>query len=338
MSTIMKAMRIRHPAGLDNLYLDTSEAGEPGPNEITMRVHASSLNYHDYLVAIGALATADGRIPMSDGAGEVIAVGRDVREFKVGDKVISTFFRDCPDGEPRHHHHRGSSGDGVDGFAREYVTLPTNGVTRAPAGYTDVEAATLPCAALTAWRALVPNGKVKPGDVVLVQGTGGVSLFALQFAKAAGATVIATSSSPEKLQRLKELGADLLINYRDIPEWGREVRRLSEGRGVDHVIEVGGGGTFAQSIQACGDGAHISVIGVLAGNAGEVPTAAIMGKQLRVIGVTVGSRALQIDMIRAIEANRIRPVIDRQYPLEELAAAFRYQESGRHVGKICVSF
>jgi NADPH:quinone reductase-like Zn-dependent oxidoreductase len=314
------------------------EAGAPRADEITVRVHTSSLNYHDYLVAIGKLPTPDGRIPMSDGAGEVVAVGADVVEFKTGDRVISTFFRNCPDGEPRAQHHASSSGDGVDGFACELATLAATGVTRAPRGFSDAEGATLPCAGLTAWRALVANGNVRPGDIVLTQGSGGVSIFALQFAKAAGATVIATSSSDDKLDRLKKLGADLTINYRDIPEWGREVRRLTDGRGVDHVIEIGGGASFSQSISACCEGGHIAMIGVLAGNKGEISTVSILARQLRVIGVVVGSRAQQIDMIRAIEANGIRPVIDSHYPLENLAGAFHYQETGRHFGKICLSF
>jgi NADPH:quinone reductase-like Zn-dependent oxidoreductase len=334
----MRAIRLRHPGGLGNLYLSSSEVAEPGAGEITVRVRASSLNYHDYLVALGTLPTPDGRIPMSDGAGDVVAIGSGVSEFTVGDRVIGTFFRDCPSGEPRSEHHRASSGDGVDGFACEYITLPVTGATRSPRDYTDVEAATLPCAALTAWRALVHNGMVRPGDSVLVQGSGGVSIFALQFAKAAGAAVIATSSSDEKLERLKKMGAAAVINYRSIPQWAREVRRLTQGRGVDHVIEVGGAGTFAQSINACREGGHIAMIGVLAGQKAEISTASIMARQLRVIGVTVGSRAQQIDMIRAIEVNGIRPVIDREYPLENLADAFRYQESSQHFGKICLSF
>jgi NADPH:quinone reductase-like Zn-dependent oxidoreductase len=334
----MKALRVKHPGGLDQLILGSCDAPPPGPDEVTVRVHASSLNYHDYLVAIGKLPTADGRIPMSDGAGEVIAIGGDVTEFKVGDRVLGTFFRDCRDGEPRGVHHRTSSGDGVDGFAREEITLSTWGITHAPRGYSDVEAATLPCAALTAWRALVANGKIKPGDCVLVQGTGGVSIFALQFAKSAGASVIATSSSPSKLERLKSLGADVLINYRDVPQWGKEVRRLTDGRGVDQVVEIGGAGTFSQSVTACCEGGLISMIGVLAGYTGQVSTAAIMSRQLRVMGITVGSRALQIEMIRAIDVNGIRPIVDREYPLEKLADAFRYQESGHHVGKICLAF
>ncbi len=333
-----RAMRLRSPGGLDNLYLGTSEARQPGPGEVTVRVRASSLNYHDYLVVLGTLPTADGRIPLSDGAGEIIDVGSDVTGFRIGDKVISTFFRACVDGEPRQEHHRASSGDGIDGFARECITLATAGITLAPKGYTDLEAATLPCAALTAWRALVCNGQVKPGDTVLVQGTGGVSMFALQFAKAVGARVLATSSSDEKLERLKKVGADEVINYRATPHWARQVRHLTEGRGADHVIEVGGAGTFAQSIQACREGGHVAMIGVLAGRKAEIPTVSIMTRQLRVIGLTVGNRAQQMEMVRGIETSGIRPVIDRTFALEELSNACRYQEQGRHFGKICFSF
>jgi NADPH:quinone reductase-like Zn-dependent oxidoreductase len=189
---------------------------------------------------------------------------------------------------------------------------------------------------VTAWRAVVVNGKVKPGDVVLVQGTGGVSIFALQFAKMNGATVIATSSSDEKLQRLKALGADHLINYRSTPDWGAAARELTGGRGVDLVVEVGGAGNLPQSITACRRGGHIAVIGVLTGRSGDVPMAQMMIFEQHLVGLTVGSRRHQIDMIRAIEANGIKPVIDRAFPLEQLADAFRYQESGKHFGKIVV--
>jgi len=189
----------------------------------------------------------------------------------------------------------------------------------------------------TAWRALVPNGGLKAGDTVLVQGTGGVSIIALQLAKAFGATVIATSSSDEKLERLKQLGADHLINYKGEPKWGAAARKLTDGRGVDHVVEIGGAGTMPESIVAARIGGHISLIGVLAGVAGPIPTVMIMGKNLRVIGLTVGSRRHQLDLIRAVEANAIKPVIDSDFPLEALGDAFRHQESGRHFGKITVS-
>lgn len=334
----MAVMRVKKPGGLDNLFLDQREAPAPGPGEVSLRVHATSLNYHDYLVAVGHLPSEDGRIPMSDGAGVVTAVGEGVREFAVGDRVVSTFFANCVDGEVQDLHHKCTFGDAIDGFACTEATVPQTGLTHMPAGYSFEEAATLPCAALTAWRALVCEGGIKPGDSVLVQGTGGVSLFALQFAKAAGARVIATSSSPEKMEKLKALGADEVINYRDYPEWSSQVMAVTGNRGVDHVVEIGGAGTFAQSMQSCRNGGHISMIGVLAGFSGEVPTAAIMGRQLKVKGITVGNRRQQEDMIRAIDVNGIRPVIDdKRFTLEALADAFRYQESGGHFGKIVVT-
>jgi len=333
----MRAIQIRHPASLDNLKLvDIDEPTAPGRGEITVRLKASSLNYHDYVVVIGGIPTPEGRIPMSDGAGVVEAVGEGVEEFKVGDGVVSTFFPDWLDGEISDRGFTRVPGDGIDGYARERVTMPATAFTRQPAGYSHAEAATLTCAGVTAWRALVPNGHLKAGDTVLVQGTGGVSIFALQFAKAMGATVIATSSSDEKLERLKAMGADHLINYKAEPNWGQAARKITDGRGVDHVIEVGGSGTMPESITAAKVGGHISVIGVLAGVAGPIPTVFIMAKNLRVIGLTVGSRRHQLDMIRAIEANAIKPVIDTHFPLERLADAFRHQESGKHFGKICV--
>jgi NADPH:quinone reductase-like Zn-dependent oxidoreductase len=332
----MKAIRLRHPGGLDNLKLeDMPEPAAPGRGEISVRIRASSLNYHDYIVVTGGIPTPDGRIPMSDGAGEVTAVGEGVTEFAVGDAVVSTFFPNWLDGGPVPGGFAGVPGDGADGYALEAVTAPATSFTRSPAGYSPAEAATLTCAGLTAWRALVTEGRLKAGDTVLVQGTGGVSIFALQFAKAMGATVIATSSSDAKLERLKALGADHLINYKTTPSWGAEAARLSGG-GVDHIVEIGGAGTLPESITAARIGGHISLIGVLAGYAGPVPTVMLMGKQIRLIGITVGTRREQQDMVKAVDANGIRPVIDRQFPLAELAAAFRHQESGAHFGKIVV--
>lgn len=332
----MKAIRLRQPAGLDNLkFEDMAGAGAPGPGEIKVRLRASSLNYHDYIVVVGGIPTPDGRIPMSDGAGEVLAVGAGVTEFAVGDAVVSTFFPNWLDGAPIPGGFAGVPGDGADGYAREEVVAPATAFTHQPRGYTHAEAATLTCAGLTAWRALVVEGGLKAGDTVLVQGTGGVSIFALQFAKAAGATVIATSSSDEKLARLKAMGADHLINYKSTPGWGAEAAKLSGG-GVDHVVEIGGAGTFPESITAARIGGHISLIGVLAGFAGPIPTVQIMGKQQRVIGITVGTRRQQQDMIRAIDVNGIKPVISDHFPLERLADAFRHQESGKHFGKIVV--
>lgn len=333
----MKAIVLKSPASLDTLTLvDAAEPSAPGPGEIKVRLHASSLNFHDYAVCLGMIPTADGRIPMSDGAGEVIAVGDGVTGFAVGDNVVSTFFPEWIDGRPPESAFRAVPGDGIDGYAREIVVAKQTSVTHAPKGYSHAEAATVTCAGVTAWRALVVEGQLKAGDIVLTQGTGGVSVFALQIAKAMGCAVVATSSSDEKLQRLKALGADILINYKKEPNWGAHARKLTGG--VDHVVEIGGAGTMPGSIEACRIGGHISVIGVLAGVAGPVPTVHIMARQLRVIGITVGSRRHQTDFIRAIDATGLHPVIDRRFPLAEIAAAFRHQASGAHFGKIVLEY
>lgn len=318
-------------------FAQTVEAAvSPGPGEILLRVEASSLNYHDYAVVTGRLGARDGVTPMSDGAGIVEAVGEGVTDFAIGDQAISLFFPGWQDGDISRDYTKIVPGDRGQGFARDYVTASTTWFTHAPAGWSTAESATLPCAALTAWRALMVEARIKPGDWVLTQGTGGVSLFALQFAKAAGAKVVATSSSGQKLERLGELGADALINYRETPEWSRAVVEATGGTGADIVVEIGGAGTLTQSIRAVRVGGHISLIGVLAGYKGEVPTAELMGRNIRLGGITVGSRTHQRAMIRALEANGIRPIIDRAFPLEELAEAFAYQASGAHFGKIVV--
>ncbi len=333
----MKAIQLHAPASLDNLKLvDLPEPVAPGPGEIAVRLRASSLNYHDYAVVKGMIPTGANRIPMSDGAGEVTAVGEGVSEFKVGDLVVSTFFPEWIDGAPPEGGFKRVPGDGIDGYAVEQAVGPATSWTRAPAGYSAAEAATLTCAGLTAWRALFVDGCVKPGDRVLVQGTGGVSIFALQFAKAAGAKVIATSSSDAKLARLKELGADYLINYKQVEAWGPKVLELTGGKGVDCVVEVGGPGTLDQSMVATRIGGHIALIGVLTGFAGPVQTGLLMAKNLRVQGLTVGSRAQQQDMIAAIEANGLKPILDKSFALADLGDAFRHQESGKHFGKIIV--
>ncbi|WP_417263154.1 zinc-dependent alcohol dehydrogenase family protein [Celeribacter sp.] len=332
----MKQITLKAPGGLDNLVVeDAAEPAAPGPGEITVRLRASSLNFHDYRVCAVEGALPDGRIPMADGAGEVEAVGKGVSVFRPGDAVVSCFFPDWQEGDDRPFDFSTTPGDGRDGYARERVTLPANWFTPAPKGWTAAEAATITTAGLTAWRALVVDAGLKAGDTVAVLGTGGVSIYALQLAKAMGARVIATSSSDEKLERLRALGADHVINYRTTPEWGMEMRQLTGGRGVDIVVEVGGPATLTQSIVAGRPGAHIALIGVLTGRAGEVPTAALMARQQRLQGLIVGSRQHQLDFVKALEVLNIRPVIDRTYPLSELAQAFRYQESGAHFGKIC---
>lgn len=333
----MRAMRIRQPARLENLYLGTSEARVPGPGEIRVRIHAASLNFRDQLVVSGYFPTAEGRIPLSDAAGEVTEVGEGVHEFKAGEAVVSTFHPLWLDGHMERSQLVASPGAAADGFACEFVTRPVTAFTRAPKGLTHSESATLTCAGVTAWRALVTDGQVKSGSRVLIQGTGGVSLFALQFAKVAGATVIATSSSAQKLERLKGLGADHVINYRDTEKWGEAVLALTDGVGVDHIVEVGGPNTLAQSLSAARTGAHVAIIGAVAGfKVDTMPFAVVQAKRLRLQGVTVGSRRDQFDMIHSIEANGIKPVIDRTFPLEGLGDALRYQQTGERFGKICI--
>jgi NADPH:quinone reductase-like Zn-dependent oxidoreductase len=334
----MRLARLRAPGGLQNLRLVDEDRPEPEPGQLLVRIRASSLNSHDDMVVLGKIPCADGRIPMTDGAGEVISVGENVGEFKVGDNVVSTFWPYWLAGEMTPATRRDIPGDSIDGYAREYVCMPAHAFTKAPAGYTPVEAATLPCAGVTAWRGLVVCGRMKLGDTVLILGTGGVSMFALQFAKAAGARVIATSSSDEKLEKLKRLGADAVVNYKAVPNWGQKVKDLTDGRGVDHVVEVGGPGTLMQSIAACRTGGHIALIGVLTGFAGELVVPALFSNQIRISGISVGSRADQEDMIRAITANRLKPIIDRQFPLQEIVAAFEYFESQKHFGKVCLQF
>ena len=334
----MQAVRLQKPGGLDNLGLHEFEPRDPGPGEVRVRNHASSLNFHDYAVVIGMLPTEDGRIPMSDGAGVVEAVGEGVTGFAVGDRVMSSFFPHWADGRADDFSKMADvPGDRVDGFAAETVTMPATAFTPMPAAYSFEQAATLPCAALTAWRALMVEAQIKSDDHVLVQGSGGVSVFALQFAKAAGCQVTATSSSDEKLERLRQLGADHTLNYRETPEWGKTVFEQTGGRGVDVIVEVGGSGTLPQSIRAICMGGHISMIGVLTGISGDVPTAELFQKNAVISGITVGSRAHQNDMVAAIDANGIEPVIDQSFELAAIADAFRLQESQQHFGKICLT-
>ena len=333
----MQAMRLGSPGGLDKLAVAEIQPTAPGPGQIQVEVKASSLNFHDYAVVAGLLPVADGRIPMSDGAGIVTAVGEGVGDFAVGDRVLSCFFPNWQDGPPAFEKLLGVPGDHADGFAAGTVTRAAQGFTRMPANLDFEAAATLGCAGLTAWRALMVETHLRPGDWVLVQGSGGVSLFALQFARMMGCRVIATSSSDAKLERLRALGAEHTINYREVPKWGEQALAITDGRGVDLVVEVGGPGTVPQSVRAITFGGCISMIGVLTGYAGEVPTTELFQKNGRISGITVGSRRHQQDMIAAVEANDLQPVIDSSYPLARLAEAFRHQESQRHFGKICVT-
>lgn len=337
----MKAIVVTAPGGLDQLALrDVPDPGQPGPGQVRVALHATSLNFHDLLVANGSIPTADGRVLMADGAGVVEAVGSGVSEFKVGDSVVSGFFPQWPSGPAFTEvgGFAGTPGDGIDGFACEYTVRPATAFTLAPKGWSHAEAATITTAGLTAWRALVGDGLLKAGDTVLTLGTGGVSIAALQIAKMMGARVIVTSSSDEKLARARQLGADATVNYRSQPQWAEQVLALTGGKGVDHVIELGGPGTLAQSIQAVRVGGHISLIGVLTGRQGDVPTALLMAKQVRLQGLIVGSRRQQQEYVAALEQAGVRPLIDRTFALEQLAEAFELQTRSTHFGKICVQW
>jgi NADPH:quinone reductase-like Zn-dependent oxidoreductase len=333
----MKAIRLKGSGGLERLTMvEMVEPGAPQEGEIQVRLHANSLNYHDYLVALGKIPTPDGLIPLTDGAGIVERIGEGVSEFAVGDHVVSCFFPEWQNGEAESSGIAKVPGDSLDGYARERVVRPANWFTRVPKNYSYTEAATLPTAGLTAWRALVSDGRLKAGETVLTLGTGGVSMFALQFAKMMGALTIVTSSSGEKLARARALGAYHTINYKQYPNWADQVLDLTDGRGVDHVIEVGGPETLPQSIRACRIGGHIQFIGVLTGFSGPIPTAALLTRQARLQGMQVGSRQQQIEMIRALDANDMKPVINKTFPLQDLIEAFRYEASGAHFGKICI--
>ncbi|WP_336945046.1 NAD(P)-dependent alcohol dehydrogenase [Asaia sp. BMEF1] len=333
-----RAILVAPPGGFDQVSVAQVETSPPGPNEIRVRLHASSLNYHDYAVVSGMWGPSSPRIPMADGAGEVLEIGSNVTEFKTGDHVVSTFFPSWLSGRPEVIGFETVPGDGVDGYAREEITAAATSFTHAPANWSHAEAATLTTAGLTAWRSLFVDDHITPASTVLVQGTGGVSIFALQLAKMAGATVIATSSSDEKLARLRDLGADHLINYRSNPEWGRTAWDITDGRGVDHIIEVGGAASLAQSMEAVRVGGHIATIGILSGVSAQLELVPMLLKQFRLQGVLVGSRENQIDMVRAMNASGMRPVLDRSFGLEEIVEAFRHQESNQHFGKICLEF
>lgn len=337
----MKGIVVRAPGGLENLTLrDLPDPGTPGPGQIRVAVHATTLNFHDLQIANGNAPTADGRIPMADAGGIVEAVGDGVSGFQVGDSVTSVFFPQWIDGRPAASvgHFAATPGDGVDGFACEHVVRDATAFTQAPRGWSHAEAATITTAGLTAWRALVVEGKLKAGETVLLLGTGGVSMAALQLAKAMGAQVIITSSSDAKLERARGLGADHTLNYRQTPQWGKQVRELTGGRGVDHVVEVGGPVTLAQSVEAVRVGGHIALIGILTGRHGDVPTLNLMRKHVRLQGLIVGSRRAQQDYVAALEQTGIRPVIGHRFALPQLADAFRLQEAGGHFGKIVVEW
>lgn len=334
----MNVIQLKKPGGFDNLQRkELSPISSPKAGEIQVKIHANSLNFHDLVVVRGDFPTQDDRIPMSDGAGVVTAVGEGVTEFSVGDHVVSCFFPTWQSGPATICSFDSVPGDGIDGYAVESINAPSTSFTHAPKNYNHAEASTLTTAGLTAWRALVVDGKIKAGDTVLVQGTGGVSIFALQMAKSLGAKVIATTSSEQKKEKLLALGADQVINYNAEKNWGDVVLELTHGKGADIVVEVGGPATLAQSIRACKVGGHIALIGVLTGYSGEIPTMEAIVKQLTLKGIIVGSREQQQDMVEVLNTFDWKPIIDSTFPIDQLSEAFKYQESGHHFGKICVS-
>ena len=332
----MKQIQLSKPGGLENLKLTDTENPSLKDNEVLLKVHASSLNYHDLMVALGLIPTEDKRVPLSDAAGEILEVGKDVSKWSIGDKVMSMCFPNWVSGPPKYDL-LSFIGDNQDGYATEFISIPESAITKIPNNLNFKEAATLPCAGLTAWRALVDEGRLKSGETVLVQGTGGVSVFALQLAKTFGATVIATSSSEEKLGKLKSLGADHLINYKAHPEWGKEVLKITNNEGVDHVVEVGGAGTFSESVRCTKLAGHIALIGVLSGpSVSEIILPRIFLKQIRLSGIAMANQDSQIAMIDYLEKNEIKPEISDSFDLKDLGAAFQHQIDNKHFGKISI--
>jgi NADPH:quinone reductase-like Zn-dependent oxidoreductase len=332
----MKIWQIQSSFGFDQLKMTERPDPQPAPGQVVVRIRAVSLNYRDLLVTKGLYNPKMPlpRIPCSDGAGEVVAVGAGVTSLKVGDRVATMFMQKWLAGPLNDSAARSALGGDLDGTLAEQMVLAEEGVIPIPSHLSFEEAATLPCAALTAWNALVCGG-IKAGDSVLVQGTGGVSIFALQFAKLAGAKVLATSSSDEKLERARKSGADAVTNYRTQPDWEKWCRAQTGGIGADHIVEVGGAGTLEKSLRAVRTAGHIALIGVLTGT-GTVNPLPILMRSINVRGIYVGSRAMFEDMNRAIELHRLKPVIDGVFSFDEAPAAFKHLESGAHFGKVVI--
>ena len=334
----MLGYRLKEKPSLDTLRIETLDKPSPGEGEVLMKVGASSLNFHDYLVVAGHIPVKTGLIPMSDGAGEIVEVGEGVDKKMVGQKGIGSFFPRWLSGPPRLETNVAVSGETIDGFAAEYVVIPANSVTPVPAGFDYAQAATLPCAGLTSWRALVVEGQLKAGDTVLVMGTGGLSLFTIQLAKTLGINTIVISSSDEKLAYAKSLGATHLINYKKVPEWSVEVKKITNGRGVELIMEVGGASTMTQSQASACIGGKILLIGTTGNTPPEINFSHAVMKHLRIDGMAVGSIEHQLAYTQHVEATGITPIIDRSFTFDCLADAFRYQLEQNHLGKIVVTY
>lgn len=335
----MKVFQIQDDWSIEHLTLTERPVPKPGKGEVLLRMKAASLNYRDLVVPNKGYGRWTGTlplIPISDGVGEIVETGAGVDRFKVGDRVCPMFMQKWISGPPNLEQITATLGGPLDGVMSEYMVLNQRGISKVP-DYLSVEAAaTLPCSPLTAWSALVTEGGVRPGDIVLVQGTGGVSLFALQIAKMLGAYVIVTSSSDEKLERAMALGADEGVNYIKVPQWGKAVREIAGGDGIDHIVEVGGAKTLPQSLRAIRPGGTISMIGVLSGAAMEASLGLIVTRKVRLQGITVGHRLGFEAMVRAFAQHRLNPIVDRVFAFEDLREALDYLASGAHFGKICM--
>lgn len=335
----MKLYQLQAKSGFDSLTLVERPQPQPSYGQVLVRVRATSINYRDLIIARGQNPSIKFPVvPMSDGAGDIVAVGEGVTSVKVGDRVAGIFFQDWLAGGITQPVMKSALGGEIDGMLAEYVVLSQDGVVILPNHLSYEEGATLPCAAVTAWNALVAQGNLTPGETVLILGTGGVSIFALQFAKMHGARAIVTSSSDEKLQQALELGASEIINYKRTENWEEKVLQLTDGVGVDQVVEVGGAGTLAKSLQAVRYGGQVNLIGVLSGFGGEINPMPILQKSIRLQGIYVGSRAMFSAMNRAISQAQLKPVIDRVFPFTEARDAYEYVQSGSHLGKVVISF
>ena len=335
----MRVFQVEDGWSRDNLRIGIRPDPQPGARQVRIRMKASALNFRDLIVPVRGYGSRMQRLPLimlGDGLGVVESLGEGVTRLKPGDRVCPLFFQSWMSGAPNQQRLSLSLGCELDGTMTEFMVLPEEGVALAPAHLDDVEAAALPAAAVTAWRALVTEGRSRPGDTVLVQGTGGVSLFALQFAKMLGAHVIIISSSDEKLARARAMGADETINYNTVPEWGKYAREIAGGEGVDHVVEVGGQGTMAQSLRAVRAGGTISVIGVLSGATLNVPLGQIVTRYVRLQGITVGSGDDFAQMAEAMALHKVHPAISRVFAFEQLHPALDFLASGKHFGKICI--
>ncbi|MFN0315938.1 MAG: zinc-dependent alcohol dehydrogenase family protein [Burkholderiales bacterium] len=334
----MKLYELQHKPGLDSITLAERADPKPGPGQILIKTKAWSLNYRDLLVAKGSYGAPPpmGRIPLSDGVGEVVETGTGVTRVKVGDRVAGCFMQGWLGGDVTPAIAATAMGGAIDGMLAQYVVLSEQGVVQVPAHMSDEEAATLPCAGVTAWNALVREARIRAGDTVLLLGTGGVSLLALQFAKMHGARCIVTSSSSEKLETATRLGADETINYRANPNWDKAVLEMTSGRGADIVVEVGGAGTFDKSLACVRMGGSVCMIGVLTGTSAPVSTAAILRRSIRVFGIYVGSRDMFEEMNRAIALHKLRPHIGKRFAFAEARAAYDYLDSAAHTGKVVI--